>query len=126
MTTCIQYTTHVTDWRTDGGSSVRLVRDADGRLIANGRRLPPKFSDAMDLALRMGNAAPARHWEVYASLHWGHDRVPVPPEHRCREWGITMSNAWSEREGIMALAQLRALGLPEHLDRMVKVWIESR
>ena len=116
----------VCNWRTDSGSSVRIVRDADGRLIANGRRLPPHFSRAMDLALSMGTAAPASHVEVYNCLYWGHDRVSVPAEHRCREWGITMSRAWEEREAIMGLAALRARGLPEHLDRMVGGWIESR
>jgi hypothetical protein len=124
-TTSTATTTPVCDWRT-GESSVRIHRDSDGRLIANGRRLPPHFSAAMDLALTLGNAAPASHCEVYSSLYWGHDRVPVPPEHRCREWGIAMGAAWEEREAIMGLAALRARGLPEHLDRMVRVWIEGR
>ena len=118
--------TTVCSWRTDSGSSVRIVRDADGRLIANGRRLPPKFSSAMDLALSMGAAAPAHHREVYAALYWGDDRVPVPAEHRYGEWGVTMSAAWDEREAIMGLAALEARGLPDHLRRMVCAWIESR
>jgi hypothetical protein len=126
MTTTTTTVTAVCNWRTDSGSSVRITRDADGRLIANGRRLPPHFSAAMELALRMGAAAPAHHREVYAALYWGHDRVHVPAEHRCREWGITMARAWDEREAIMGLASLRARGLPEHLDRMVGGWIESR